>query len=778
MRKFEKLEKLARETAEERSIPTTMPLIKLVNGPVIFPQTMVPVHITSDEILTALEASVESYDKYIFAIFHDENFANDQKASLNIGTVCNILQAVQLPDGSFRVLLEGKIRARIKNLIQGQSTLVEVNLLKSKYKKTKKIEALMRTVRDNFLKYAHYTQRYSPEMIESILRVDDADKFSDLVASLIMITNEQKQQLLDETHPSKRLEKILEILIRENELLEIERELDSKVRKRIEETQKEFFLREKLKAISEELGEKENEAVQFRQKIASLKLPPHVEQKALIEIQRLERMSPYSAEATVVRTYLDWILNLPWQTTTEESDDLSHAKLVLEKSHFGLKEAKQRILEFLAVRKRSKNIRAPILCLIGPPGVGKTSLARAVAQALNRRFVRMSLGGLRDEAEIKGHRRTYIGAMPGRIMQLIRSAQCKNPVMLLDEIDKLAVSFQGDPAAALLEVLDPEQNKEFVDHYIELPFDLSQVLFITTANVAHTIPPALLDRMEVIEIESYTEQEKFIIAKNHILPKILKEHALDNDVFSISDTAIVKIIRSYTREAGVRQLTRNLEKIIRSAILSLEERQKKFSVGVRTLKNILGPERNGNFELLLEPEIGAVQGLAWTEYGGTVVLVECALLPGKGELILTGRLGETMRESARIALSVARAFCGWEKKDSFELNDIHINVPEGAVPKDGPSAGVTMAVAIISSALGKKVRNDTAMTGEITLRGKVLTVGGIKEKILAAHRYHIKRILIPKANEKELLKLPKEVLNDLEILLIDNIEQAVRESCL
>ncbi|MEN3008315.1 endopeptidase La [Pseudothermotoga sp.] len=755
-----------------------MPLIKLVNGPVIFPQTMVPVHITSDEILTALEASVESYDKYIFAIFHDENFANDQRASLNIGTVCNILQTVQLPDGSFRVLLEGKIRARIKNLIQRQSTLVEVNLLKSKYKKTKKIEALMRTVRDNFLKYAHYTQRYSPEMIESILRVDNADKFSDLVASLIMITNEQKQQLLDEIHPSKRLEKILEILIRENELLEIERELDSKVRKRIEETQKEFFLREKLKAISEELGEKENEAVQFRQKIASLKLPPHVEQKALIEIQRLERMSPYSAEATVVRTYLDWILNLPWQTTTEENDDLSHAKLVLEKSHFGLKEAKQRILEFLAVRKRSKNIRAPILCLIGPPGVGKTSLARAVAQALNRRFVRMSLGGLRDEAEIKGHRRTYIGAMPGRIMQLIRSAQCKNPVMLLDEIDKLAVSFQGDPAAALLEVLDPEQNKEFVDHYIELPFDLSQVLFITTANVAHTIPPALLDRMEVIEIESYTEQEKFIIAKNHILPKILKEHALDNDVFSISDTAIVKIIRSYTREAGVRQLTRNLEKIIRSAILSLEERQKKFSVGVRTLKNILGPERNGNFELLLEPEIGAVQGLAWTEYGGTVVLVECALLPGKGELILTGRLGETMRESARIALSVARTFCGWEKKNSFELNDIHINVPEGTVPKDGPSAGVTMAVAIISSVLGKKVRNDTAMTGEITLRGKVLTVGGIKEKILAAHRYHIKRILIPKTNEKELLKLPKEVLNDLEILLIDNIEQAVRESCL
>lgn len=777
MRRFEKLEKLAKETTGEKSIPSIMPLIKLVSGP-IFPQTVVPVHVTSDDMLNAFEISVGSYGRYVFVVFHKEESIDIQKLPLNTGTVCSILQAGHLPDGSFRVLLEGKIRARIKNIIQEQPILVEVDLLKPRCRKTKKIEALMRTVRDNLLKYVHYTQRYSPEMIEGILRVDDADKFSDLVASLMVITNEQKQQLLNEVHPSRRLEKILEILIRENELLEIERELDSKVRKRIEETQKEFFLREKLKAISEELGEKENEVTQFKQKLVSLKLPPHVEQKALMEIQRLEKMSPYSAEAVVVRSYLDWILNLPWQTTVEENHDLSYAKQVLEGSHFGLKEAKQRILEFLAVRKRGKNIRAPILCLVGPPGVGKTSLARAVAQALNRKFVRMSLGGLRDEAEIKGHRRTYVGAMPGRIMQLIRNAQCKNPVMLLDEIDKLAVSFQGDPAAALLEVLDPEQNREFVDHYIEIPFDLSQVLFITTANVTHTIPPALLDRMEIIEIESYTEQEKFTIAKNYILPKILREYSLDDDVLSISDTAIMKIIRSYTREAGVRQLTRLLEKTIRAAVLKLEEKQKKLTVNVRTISNVLGPERNTGFELLSEPEIGTVQGLAWTEYGGTVVLVECALLPGKGELILTGRLGETMKESARIALSVARAFCGEEKRDSFQINDIHINVPEGAVPKDGPSAGVTMTVAIISSVLGKKVRNDTAMTGEITLRGKVLPVGGVKEKILAAHRYCIKRILIPKANEKELLKLPKEVLKDLEILLIDNIEQVIRESCL
>lgn len=777
MRRFEKLEKLSKETTGEKSIPSIMPLIKLVSGPV-FPQTVAPVHVTSDDMLNAFEASVGSYGRYVFIVFHKEDSLDIQKSSLNTGTVCSILQAGHLPDGSFRMLLEGKIRARIKNIIQEQPTLVEINLLKIRCRKTKKIEALMRTVRDNLLKYVHYTQRYSPEMIEDILRVDDADKFSDLVASLMVITNEQKQQLLDEVYPSKRLEKILEILIRENELLEIERELDSKVRKRIEETQKEFFLREKLKAISEELGEKENEVTQFKQKLASLKLPPHVEQKALMEIQRLEKMSPYSAEAAVVRSYLDWILNLPWQITVEENHDLSYAKRVLEESHFGLKEAKQRILEFLTVRKRSKSIRAPILCLVGPPGVGKTSLARAVAQALNRKFVRVSLGGLRDEAEIKGHRRTYVAAMPGRIMQLIRNAQCKNPVMLLDEIDKLAVSFQGDPAAALLEVLDPEQNREFVDHYIEIPFDLSQVLFITTANVTHTIPSALLDRMEIIEIESYTEQEKFTIAKNYILPKILREYALDDGVLSVSDAVIMKIIRSYTREAGVRQLTRLLEKTIRAAVLKLEEKQKKLTVNVRTMNNVLGPERNVGFELLSEPEIGTVQGLAWTEYGGAVVLVECALLPGKGELILTGRLGETMKESARIALSAARAFCGEEKRESFQINDIHINVPEGAVPKDGPSAGVTMTVAITSSVLGKKVRNDTAMTGEITLRGKVLAVGGVKEKILAAHRYCIKRILIPKANEKELLKLPKEVLKDLEILLIDNIEQVIRESCL
>ena len=778
MRKFEKLERLAKETTGEKSIPKIVPFVRLIGGPVVFPQTVVPVHVTSEEMLSALEASIESYNKYVLVAYQKDASMEIQATLSNTATVCTVLQAVHLPDGSFRVLLEGKVRARVKNIAQEQPLLVEIELRRSKYRKSKKIEALIRSVRDNFLKYARYTQRYSPEMIEGILRVDDADKLSDLVASLLTISNDEKQLLLEEIHPTKRLEKILEILIRENELLEIEHQLDSKVRKRIEETQKEFFLREKLRAISEELGEKDSEATQLRQKLASLKLPDHVHQKALLEIQRLERMSPYSAEATVVRSYLDWILNLPWETVVQENDDFRYAQRVLEESHFGLTEPKQRILEFLAVRKRSKNAKAPILCLVGPPGVGKTSLGRAVAQALNRRFVRMSLGGLRDEAEIKGHRRTYVGAMPGRIIQLIRSAQCKNPVMLLDEIDKLAVSFQGDPAAALLEILDPEQNKEFVDHYIELPFDLSQVLFITTANMTYTIPPALLDRMEIIEIESYTEQEKFVIGKNYILPKILSEHNVDEKVFKMSDAAIMKIIRSYTREAGVRQLTRNLEKVVRTAVLGLEQGRDRFVVNVRGLSKILGPERNMDLHALSEPEVGAVQGLAWTEYGGALVLVECALMPGKGNLILTGRLGETMKESARIALSVARAFCGPDAKDIFENSDIHINVPEGAVPKDGPSAGVTMSVAIISSVLRKKVRSDTAMTGEITLRGKVLGVGGVKEKILAAHRHNIQRVLLPKSNEKDLVKLPKGVLRNVEIILIDNIEQAVRDSCL
>ncbi len=779
-KKFEKLEKYAKETLEESKLPKILPVIPLRNGLVVFPHTVVPVHVAREKSLYALEKSIENYQQMVFVTTQKDPKVEDPSfEDLNsVGTISKILQLARMPDGSYRVLLEGLQRARAYDIVENQPIVVRLKILSAKYRYTKKMEALVRSVSESFSKYASYTQRYSQETLSVVSEIDDPSRLADFIASLLFVPFEKRQALLEEIHPVKRLQMLLEILSHENEILEIENELNNKVKRKIEESQKEFFLREKLRAISEELGEKNPEIAELRDKITKANLPEHVKQKAQSELERLEKTPPYSAEATVIRTYLDWLLNLPWNKTTSDNEDMLEARKILEASHYGLKEAKERILEFLAVRKRSKSARAPILCLVGPPGIGKTSLGKAVADALNRKFVRMSLGGLRDEAEIKGHRRTYVGAMPGRIIQLIRTAQTKNPVMLLDEIDKLAVSFQGDPAAALLEVLDPEQNKDFIDHYLEVPFDLSQVLFVTTANVTHTIPPALLDRMEVIEIESYTEEEKIVIAKDYILPKILKEMSVSKEQVKIGKSTIKTVITDYTREAGVRQLTRNLEKIVRKVVLQLEEGVEKAQIKPKDLPKYLGIERSSNDLVLSEPEIGAVHGLAWTEFGGTVMIVEALLMPGKGQLILTGRLGEVMKESARIALSVARAFCGEKYKDVFEQNDLHINVPEGAVPKDGPSAGVTMATAIISSVTSRKVRNDTAMTGELTLRGNVLAVGGIKEKVLAAYRHGIKRILIPRVNEKELVKIPKHVREKLEIIPVDSINQVIEEACL
>lgn len=779
-KKFEKLEKLAKESLQTPELPKVLPLLPLRNGMIIFPQTVMPVHVAREKTLLALEHSIDSYQQLIFVTSQKDPSVEEPtfEQLYQIGTISKVLQVVQLPDGTFRVLIEGIERARAYEIVQYEPMIARLEILRTSYKKTKKIEALIRSVRESFSKYALYTQRYPHETLAAVSETTEASRFADFIASLLPISLEQRQMLLEELHPARRLEKLLQILLHENEILEIERQLDTKVKQRIEESQKEFFLREKLKAITEELGEKDSETTQLRANVEKSQLPDFVKRKALSEIERLEKMSPYSAEATVVRTYVDWLINLPWNNSTQDREDMKQAKKILEESHYGLEEAKERILEFLAVRKRSKSVRAPILCFVGPPGVGKTSLARAVAQALDRKFAHMSLGGLRDEAEIKGHRRTYVGAMPGRIVQLIRNVQSKNPVLLLDEIDKLAVSFQGDPAAALLEVLDPEQNKEFVDHYLEIPFDLSNVLFITTANVTHTIPPALLDRMEVIWLEGYTDHEKLAIAKSYVIPKLLKEFALDEQQLKISQSAVRKIIHFYTKEAGVRQLTRSLQRLMRKAVLKIEEGEKSIVIHSRDIEQYLGQEIIQNDVILTKPEIGAVHGLAWTEYGGTVMIVETLMMPGKGELILTGRLGEVMKESARIALSVARSFCGEQCKELFQQSDIHINLPEGAVPKDGPSAGVTMTVAMISSALNKKVRNDSAITGEITLRGKVLAVGGIKEKILAAHRYGINRILLPKTNEKDLLKIPPQIREKMEFVLISKIDEVVEKICL
>lgn len=779
-KKFEKLEKLAKETFQSPELPRELPLIHLRNGMIVFPQTVVPVHVAREKTLMALEQSIDSYSQLIFVTSQKDPSVEEPSFEelYQIGTISRVLQVAQLPDGTFRVLLEGIERARAYEIIKEEPFIARVEVLRSSYKRTKKMEALMRTVTENFTKYALYTQRYPQETLTALSEAAEPSRLADFIASLLPISFQQRQALLEELHPSRRLEMLLEILTHENEILEIERQLDTKVKKRIEESQKEFFLREKLKAISEELGEKNSETAQIRATVENLQLPDYVKRKAITEIERFEKMSPYSAEATVVRTYLDWLVGLPWNNSTQDREDMMQAKKILEASHYGLEEAKERILEFLAVRKRSKSVRAPILCLVGPPGVGKTSLAKAVAQALDRKFAHMSLGGLRDEAEIKGHRRTYVGAMPGRVLQLMRNVQSKNPVLLLDEIDKLAVSFQGDPAAALLEVLDPEQNKEFVDHYVEVPFDLSNVLFITTANVTHTIPPALLDRMEIIWLEGYTEHEKLAIAKYYVIPKLMSEFALDHGQFKISEGAIRKIIQSYTREAGVRQLTRSLQRLMRKVVLKLEEGADSVRVGVKEIEDYLGPETVQNDVILSRNEVGAAHGLAWTEYGGTVMIVETLMMQGKGELILTGRLGEIMKESARIALSVARSYCGEKCKDIFQQSDIHINLPEGAVPKDGPSAGVTMTVAMISSALKRKVRNDVAMTGEITLRGKVLAVGGIKEKVLAAHRYGINKVLLPKSNERDLSKLPPQVKEKIQFIFIETIDQAVEQACL
>ncbi|MBC7104409.1 MAG: endopeptidase La, partial [Firmicutes bacterium] len=647
---------------------------------------------------------------------------------------------------------------------------------------TAEVEALMRSLVHHFEQYVKLSKRIPPETVVSIVNLEDPGRLADVIAAHLSLRIEDKQAILEAVNITERLEKLCAIVVRELEIVELERRINIRVRKQMEKTQKEYYLREQMKAIQKELGEKEDrtaEAEEYREKIAEAGLPPEVAEKALKEVEKLEKMPPMAAEATVVRNYLDWLIALPWSKSTEDRLDIKAAEAILEEDHYGLQKVKERILEYLAIRQLAPQMKGPILCFIGPPGVGKTSLGKSIARALGRKFVRISLGGVRDEAEIRGHRRTYVGALPGRIIQGMRQAGSKNPVFLLDEIDKMSTDFRGDPASALLEVLDPEQNVGFSDHYIEVPFDLSQVMFITTANVQHTIPRALFDRMEIIYISGYTEEEKVQIALRHLIPKQLKEHGLSGEMLRISEGAVRRIIREYTRESGVRNLERQIATICRKTakdIVGGKHQRAKVSAG--NINYYLGTPRFRYGVAEKEDETGVATGLAWTEVGGDTLAVEVGLCPGKGQLILTGKMGEVMKESAQAAYSYVRSRARQLgiADDFHERWDIHIHIPEGAIPKDGPSAGIAMATALASALTGRKVRHEVAMTGEITLRGRVLPVGGTKEKVLAAHRAGIKKVILPVENRKDLEEIPRNVKGKMEFLFVDHMDQVLAYS--
>jgi ATP-dependent Lon protease len=769
------------DESNKKNIPEQLPAIATRSKMIIYPNSVIPMFVGREKSLKALEVALEKHDNYIFLVSQKELENEKPKVSdlYRVGTVARIVQVSKLPNSDLKVLVEGVKRAKIKNTVQDKKYFMfNIIQLDSEIKSTKKLEALVRKIKSLLQNYMELTKKFPQEAIMAIEETSDPEIISDLVASIMPLELDEKQKLLEITNTEKRLRTELEILARELELLEIEENLETTVREKIQKHQKEYYLREKMNVIKEELSDEDDEDIkEIKEKIEKGDYPKEVKEKAEKEIDRLNKMSPYSPEANVIRTYLDWLIEIPWNKKTEDNINIKKAEEILNKNHYGLDEPKERIMEFLSVRKLSKNSKAPILCFVGAPGVGKTTLGKSIADATGRKFGRLSLGGVRDESEIRGHRRTYVGAMPGRIVQKIRKLQSMNPVIVLDEIDKLGVSFQGDPGAALLEVLDPEQNIDFVDHYLELPLDLSETIFVTTANVLHTIPPALKDRMEIIYISGYTDIEKYQIAQSYIIPKLLEEHGLSDKTFSISYKAVKDVISKYTREAGVRQLEKKIAKIMRKSALKYAENEKKVKVGANNLHNFLGAPPYFDSEKNEKAEVGSVTGLAWTAYGGTILHVEVLSLSGKGRLITTGQLGDVMKESAKIALSLSRKIVESKDKEKgklFDKKDFHIHLPEGAVPKDGPSAGVTLTTALISVIMDKKIRNDIAMTGETTLRGKVLPVGGIKEKVLSAYRSGIKEVILPKPNEKDVEKIPEEIRKNIKFNFVDKIEEVLK----
>ena len=748
---------------------------------VVFPHMIVPLFAGREKSVRALE-DVMTHDKQIL-LLTQKNAQDDDPAEdglHQIGTVATVLQLLKLPDQTVKVLLEGKSRARVTGFVPNAAFFqAEAEPVSDSVEAEKELTALARSVSTQFESYVKLNKKVQPDVLASISQIEDPSKLSDAVAAHLQVKITEKQELLEQPSVAARLERVYGLMEAEIGVLQVEKKIRSRVKRQMEKTQREYYLNEQLKAIQKELGDGEegkDELAELEQRIRDAKFSKEAREKATAELRKLRNMSPMSAEATVVRNYLDWMLSLPWGKKSKIKQDIEHAETVLNKDHFALEKVKERILEYLAVQVRAKKLKSPILCLVGPPGVGKTSLAKSIAKATGRDYVRMSLGGVRDESEIRGHRRTYIGSMPGKIIQSLKKAKSANPLMLLDEIDKLGADWRGDPSSALLEVLDPEQNSSFNDHYLEVDFDLSDVLFITTANSLR-MPQPLLDRMEIIRIPGYTEDEKVEIAKRHLVPKQMEAHGLKAGEWKITDAGLLELIRYHTREAGVRNLEREIASLIRKATREIVSKKlKKVEITPANLDKYAGVKKYRYGEVDSEDQVGVVTGLAWTEVGGETLQIEAVMLPGKGRMQTTGKLGDVMKESIDAARSYVRSksLSFGIVPPVFDKRDIHVHVPEGATPKDGPSAGVGMATSIISVLTGIPVRRDVAMTGEVTLRGRVLPIGGLKEKLLAALRAGIKTVLIPQENEKDLAEIPDNVKKGLTIVPVSTMDEVVK----
>lgn len=766
---------------KKTQIPNRLPLLP-IREIVVFPYMVVPLLVGREFSIKAIEEAMERGRKILLAIQKDAKREVPRPEDIcDFGIVAEILQLLKLPDGTVKVLVEGLKRAKILSFITENDRIkeVEIEVITELLNEDNEFLAIKRSVIEAFEKYVKLNRKIPVEIMMAISNTDDASRLADIITAHLNVETSEKQKIIEAIDVKERFLKLLKLINKEIEILNLEKKIREQVHEQLEKMQKEYYIREQIKALQKELGEDENlsnEALEYRKKLKKIKMPKECKEKIEKEISRLSKMHPMSMETSVLRTYLDWVLELPWNTETKDNLDLKKSEKILEEDHYGLEKVKERIVEFLAVRKLTNGkMKSPILCLVGPPGVGKTSLGKSIARALDRKFVRISLGGMRDEAEIRGHRRTYVGALPGKIMQQIHHIKTKNPVFLLDEIDKLANDFRGDPASALLEALDPEQNTAFTDHYINLPFDLSKVFFITTANLTHTIPPPLLDRMEVIRISGYTENEKLNIAKQYLIPKQINENGLSEYKFEFTNEAILHIIRYYTKEAGVRNLEREISAILRkhAKLIASGKKIKSFTITANDVEKLLGAHKFKFDNYELEDKIGIVNGLAWSEVGGSVLKIEALMMEGRGNLNLTGHLGNVMQESAKAAFAYIKA-----NASKFEINpsifrkyDFHVHVPEGATPKDGSSAGIAICSALVSQLTKKPASGNVAMTGEITLSGRILPIGGVKEKVLAALSANIINVILPFENEKDLEEIPKEILEKLNIKLVHHIDE-------